>query len=233
VLEAERIKAVALAKAAEIESERNRALEEAKLATEAKAAAEKKTKEEKLAALAPMADKSDLEATGDIPRSLQSELRRVGCNTGAADGNWNAAAQRSLELFNKYAGMKLDVKVASADALDAVRAKPGRICPLICDHGFKADGDRCAKITCRTGYELGDDNACEKIEIKTPIAKRSEPKRKRQERAKADAEPAKPQASGQVICGTGGCRPVKKGCRIVIGVGATYAGTSGQTEVCN
>lgn len=91
--------------------------------------------------------------------------------------------------------MKLDVKIASVDALDAVRAKPGRICPLICDHGFKADGDRCTKITCRAGYEVGDDNTCEKIEVKKPTAKREEPKRERPERAKTEAAPAKPQAS--------------------------------------
>ena len=104
-------------------------------------------------------------------------MRRVGCNTGAVDGNWNAASQRSLDLFNKHAGMKLEVKVASVDALDAVKGKATRVCPLICDHGFKADGDRCTKITCRAGYEVGDDNTCEKIEVKKPTAKRDEPKR--------------------------------------------------------
>ena len=83
--------------------------------------------------------------TVDIPRSLQSELRRVGCNTGAVDGNWNAAAQKSLDLFNKHSGLKLDVKVASIDALDAVKGKTARICPLICDQGLRADGDRCMK----------------------------------------------------------------------------------------
>ena len=199
---------------------------------EAKLAAEQKAKEEKLAALTPLADKSDQPAAADLPRSLQAELRRVGCNTGAVDGNWNAASQRSLDLFNKHAGMKLDVKVASADALDAVKNKPSRICPLICEHGFKADGDRCSRIACRAGYEVGDDNTCEKIEVKKPTAKREEPKRERPERAKADQAPAKPQASWQIICNRSGCRPVAKGCRIRMAVigGETR---SHQEEVCN
>ena len=229
VAEAERAKTAAIAKAAE----------EARLKAEqdAKVAAEKKAKEEKFVALTPSADKSDQPAAVDLPRSLQTELRRVGCNTTAIDGKWNAAAQKALDLFNKHAGMKLDVKTASVDALDAVKAKPTRVCPLICDHGFKADSDRCTKITCRAGYEVGDDNTCEKVEVKKPTVKREEPKRERQERAKAESAPAKPQASGQMFCTQQGCRPVKPGCRIETGNkgygSASLITTGGQTEVCN
>jgi hypothetical protein len=165
--------------------------------------------------------------TVDLSRSLQSELRRVGCNTGAVDGNWNAAAQKSLDLFNKHSGLELDVKVASIDALDSIKSKTTRVCPLICDQGLRADGDRCTKITCRAGYELGDDNTCEKTAVRKPTS----PKRERQERAKADAAPAKPQASGQIVCGTGGCRPVQQGCRL--GIVSTWRGTSTPQEVCN
>ena len=165
VAEAERVKAAAMAKAAEQEAARVKAAEEAKALAEAKAAAEKKAREEKLAALTPPADKSDQPVAVDVPRSLQAELRRVGCNTGAVDGNWNAAAHRSLELFNKHAGLKLDVKVASIDALDAVKSKSSRICPLICDHGFRADGERCVKITCGAGLFVNVDNECEKKRV--------------------------------------------------------------------
>jgi hypothetical protein len=149
------------------------------------------------------------------------------------DGNWNAAAQKALDLFNKHAGMKLDVKIASVDALDAVKSKSSRICPLVCDHGFRADGDRCMKITCRAGYEVGDDNTCEKIEVKKPVAKREEPtmQRDKPERAKTDAAPTKPQASGQVICTQQGCRPVQRGCRLE--AVRSGGGTSNLAEVCN
>jgi hypothetical protein len=183
--------------------------------------------------LTPPADNSNQQTAADLPRSLQSELRRVGCNTGVVDGNWNTASQRSLDLFNKHAGLKLDVKLASVDALDAVKSKTSRVCPLVCDHGFKADGDLCTKITCRAGYEVGDDNTCEKIEVKKPTSKVEEPKPKRnsQERAKVETAPSRPQASGQVYCGQQGCRPVAKGCRIEAGTG--YAGSSLTREVCN
>jgi Putative peptidoglycan binding domain len=85
---------------------------------------------------------------------LQAELRRVGCNSGTVDGNWSPASQKALELFNQHAGLKLDVKAASVDALDAVKARTGRICPLICETGFRmarnASRSPAAKATSRT-----------------------------------------------------------------------------------
>src|SRR6202140_5216037 len=70
----------------------------------------------------------------ELIKSVQAELRRVGCLTAAADGDWNVASQRSLALFNKNAGTKFDVKLASLDAVDAIKLKPSRVCPLICEH---------------------------------------------------------------------------------------------------
>jgi uncharacterized caspase-like protein len=235
----EQEKAAAAERARQAEQEKVRlAAEKAKQAEQEKAAAVEKAAEEKKqqhAAVSPT-DKPEQPAV-DLPRALQAELRRVGCNTGTADGNWSAASQKALDLFNKHAGMKLDVKTASVDALDAVKGKTGRICPLICEFGYKADSDRCVKITCGKGYELNDNGTCEKIEVKKPTAKREEPKPQRQqsERAKPEAAPAKPQASGQIFCGPEGCRPVQKGCRLVGGSPTPGAagGAYGQREVCN
>jgi uncharacterized caspase-like protein len=248
--QAEQARAAAAAKAAEqgrlaaekakqIELEKAAAAEKARIAEQEKVrlAAEK---QEQLADLSAPAAKPEQQPTTDLPRALQSELRRVGCNTGAVDGNWNAASQRALDLFNKHTGMKLEVKTASADALDAVKGKAGRICPLVCEFGFKVDGDRCVKITCRVGQRLNDDGVCEKIEAKKSIAKREEasPSRDRSDRARTDTAPAKPQASGQIICTGQGCRTVQKGCRIekpAYGSANAMAGMGGGglVEVCN
>jgi uncharacterized caspase-like protein len=107
----------------------------------------------------------------DVSKSVQMELRRVGCLSGPADGEWNTATQRSLSLFNRNAGTKLDVKTANLDTLDAIKHRDGRVCPLACDHGFRADGDHCSKIVCAEGSFLNDDNECEKRKGKTPVAK--------------------------------------------------------------
>ena len=206
--------------------------EKAKAAELAKIEAEKKASGP-VAALTPdqSAPKADAPvAVADIPRALQVELRRVGCNTGAADGNWNAAAQKSLDLFNKNAKTKFDVKLASADALDAVKSKTSRVCPLICEHGYKADGDKCSRIVCRAGFEVGDNNACEKIEVKKPappVAARGNPPAEKPEKAAASAKPAaKSGGISGVICSfeIQGCRNVNKGCR---------ANASGDGEICN
>jgi hypothetical protein len=98
----------------------------------------------------------------DIARLLQAHLKRVGCNPGAADGNWDDGSQKALELFNKNAQTKFDIKLASLDALDAVRSKTDRVCPLICAKGQRVKGDRCIQIGCSSGYFLNSSGSCEK-----------------------------------------------------------------------
>jgi hypothetical protein len=81
-----------------------------------------------------------------IARDLQVQLRRVGCDPGATDGNWSAKSQDALDQFNRRAGMDLDTRGATVSALEAVRVQRGRICPLTCGAGQRTDGDRCVAI---------------------------------------------------------------------------------------
>jgi len=192
-------------------------------------------------------------APADLSRSVQTELGRVGCFSGQADGNWNTSSQRSLSQFNRYAGTKLDVKVASTDALDTVKAKPSRVCPLVCEHGFKTDGDKCTKIVCREGYAINDDNECEKQRIAKPAtakpatAKRDDgderPARQRRQAGGASggygaaagiaaaAGASRPSGGGQVFCNNGGCRPVNRGCHLEYR-GGGGPGNDANAEVC-
>jgi uncharacterized caspase-like protein len=187
---AEQAKASAHVKAAEdarlaaekkkrIEDEKLAAVERAKAAEQQKQAEEeaKKLEATKLAAVTPSDAGSDRHAPQDIPRLLQSELKRVGCKTGAIDSEWNASSRRALSSFNDKAGTKFDVKLASIDALDAVRAKTDRVCPLECERGTRASGDSCVKITCDDGYVLGSNGACQKRPERKPTVAQRERKK--------------------------------------------------------
>lgn len=149
----------------------------------------------KVAALpSPQAPVSTI-APAELAKSLQTELRRVGCFTGSADGDWDTASRRSLERFNQSAGTKFDAKAASADALDAIKLKTARVCPLVCGSGLKRDGDRCVKITCAAGYFLNDDDECEKRKAqarRAPVARVE--RRTRDPEEEAPVRPARPRA---------------------------------------
>jgi hypothetical protein len=173
---AEKVKQIEQAKAEAADQQRKTAEAAAAKALADKQAAEKAVAEltakqaadkqaptnadQKVAVLSPPSQPASSPA--ELAKSVQLELRRVGCLTAAADGDWNSASEHSLSQFDKHAGMKFDVKLANTDALDAIKAKPGRVCPLVCDHGSKADGDSCVKIVCKEGYQLSGDNTCER-----------------------------------------------------------------------
>ena len=190
-LAAEKAKQVAQDQAADAERKRTETAAADAAAVKPATAAPPAEKTTNLAALTPHRRRPM------STKSVQSELRRVGCLSAAADGDWNAASQRSLSQFNRYAGTKFDVKIASSDALDAIRQKSSRVCPLVCEHGFEADGDHCSKIVCADGSFLNDDNECEKRRGKTPVARRDEDGRRDpsfRERPRPEASSAKPQA---------------------------------------
>jgi uncharacterized caspase-like protein len=194
----EKAKAAAQSQAAEqarVAAEKNKEIEDAKLAAaeQAKSEALAKLAEEQrladetarsgpaVAALAPAreaypdAGKSVSPVPPpDIPRLLQTELRRVGCKTGEIDGEWNASSRQALSSFNDRAGTSLDTKVAGIDALDVVKARTGRVCPLDCERGYRADGDRCVKITCDSDEVLGPNGSCRPRPERAPRVTRAE-----------------------------------------------------------
>jgi hypothetical protein len=220
-------------------AERAQQIEQAKVAAadQARVIAEKATsdraaQETKLASLPPEPSGAKPEPSPrEIARSVQSELKRVGCFSGAIDGKWNAASRRALEQFNNRADAKLNAKFASLDVLDAIKARSARVCPLNCDHDSHAEKDSCVRIACRPGYFINDDNECEKKREK-PQAEREPREKKKREQAQSDrpqSERPKPQASGTIICNQQGCRPIRPGCRF----GGRYATLSSPSEVCN
>nr|WP_249803203.1 caspase family protein [Bradyrhizobium sp. 35] len=182
--QAEQDKATAAAKVAEdarIAAENSKQIVEAKAAAaeqrrkEAEAAAEKAAanpddqkavdrqrpanSQQNVAALTP-ATSQPARSPEDINKLVQLGLRRVGCFTGPAEGEWSSSSQQSVLRFNKSAGTKFDDKLASLDLLEAIKARQGRICPQLCEHGFTAVDDRCVRLTCHGTEVLNEKGQC-------------------------------------------------------------------------
>ncbi|CAL76562.1 conserved hypothetical protein; putative signal peptide; putative Caspase-like domain (peptidase) [Bradyrhizobium sp. ORS 278] len=148
----------------------------------------------------------------DLPRLLAAELRRVGCSTADNDGTWDLHARRALERFNKQAGTRFDVQVASIDALGAVKAKTSRICPLLCGKGQRAEDEACVKITCPAGQALDEDGDCVRRKGEPVTKKPEEPARKKEPAMAMRSESETRRASSG-----GRCTSINQRCAIQIG----------------
>lgn len=183
----------------QVEQARKQAMAEAQTQVE-QAKREGKEQAAKVAALAPNqpaasaapAASSPAMDESDIARLLQAHLKRVGCDPGSSDGRWDDASRKALELFNKNAQTKFDIKLASLDALDGVRSKTDRVCPLVCAKGQKAEGDRCVQVGCPAGSFLNSSGACEKRPEPAPKPKTAT----REAPAAPRAAPAAPRSGG-------------------------------------
>lgn len=74
------------------------------------------------------------------------------------------------------------------DALDAVRARPNRICPLVCARRQKAVGDRCGLIVCDNNFVLDAQGVCQR---------RPDPPQKPKAVSRHESSPARAVCSGQ------------------------------------
>jgi len=83
----------------------------------------------------------------ELGRSLQLELKRVGCYEGAMNGEFGVATREALRNFVKHSALSLRVDDLSLDTIKAVRGFDKRVCPLSCPPGERAEGDSCKRVT--------------------------------------------------------------------------------------
>jgi uncharacterized caspase-like protein len=83
----------------------------------------------------------------ELGRSLQLELKRVGCYQGTVNGEFGDATRDALRSFVKYSATNLPHEDLSVDTIRAVRTFEKRVCPLSCQPGERAEGDSCIRIT--------------------------------------------------------------------------------------
>jgi len=83
----------------------------------------------------------------ELGRSLQVELKRVGCYQGTVNGEFGDATRDALRSFVKYSALNLQSEDLSLDTIKAVRGFDKRVCPLLCQPGERAEGDACIRAT--------------------------------------------------------------------------------------
>lgn len=78
-------------------------------------------------------------------RSLQSQLNRVGCSVGRADGLWGKASIRGLKNYAKHSNTSWKLQPSSA-LMASLKGHSNRVCPLVCRRGFEKKGGSCKRI---------------------------------------------------------------------------------------
>ncbi len=139
-------------------------LEKLEAAAEALAAqVEANAKERKVAALATdtPGDARDAEAStmdiGELTLVLQAELKRVGCDPGALDGQWGGKGRAALTRFNRYAKLALPIGEPTSEAINAVKAKKVRICPAVAKTRSKP---RTTRVTKKPSTKTREKSPC-------------------------------------------------------------------------
>ncbi|MGI9569659.1 MAG: peptidoglycan-binding domain-containing protein, partial [Desulfobulbia bacterium] len=66
----------------------------------------------------------------EFTRSLQLELKRVGCDPGAIDGEWGNKTQSAWDRFNKFANLDLTIGQPTEFALETIQSYNKKVCPV-------------------------------------------------------------------------------------------------------
>jgi hypothetical protein len=136
----------------------------------------------------------------ELARSLQFELKRVGCFDGTVNGEFDDPTKAAWQQFIKLTAIKVP-DALSADAINAVRSIDKRVCPLMCPTGKHAEGELCIGNT------------------PPPPTSRS-PAQPQQPKAPAvvnvrGSPPGTVTRGGVTVCGRAGCQVIPKNCYAV------------------
>jgi hypothetical protein len=78
----------------------------------------------------------------ELARSLQVELKRVGCLDGVVSGEFDDATKAAWYRFIQLTSIRMPDEL-SLDAINAVRGINKRVCPVVCQAGEHAEGEQC------------------------------------------------------------------------------------------
>jgi uncharacterized caspase-like protein len=152
------------------EKEREAALRAAETARKQQDEARKST-ETVVASLPRTAATREQPDEAALVRSMQKELRRVGCDPGKEDGVWGSAVSGAIDNYNRYAKAALPNDGPSQDSLAAIIGKKARVCPLECGEGRRPMGDRCVAVVAPKAPSVRDNTPAPKAGTSEACAK--------------------------------------------------------------
>ena len=123
----------------------------------------------------PQVAARDKEAEKELVRSIQSELSRVGCDAGKADGIWGRKSEQAVSRYAKHGGLKLTSLEPDESLLKTLQKDKGRICPLNCSAREVEKNGECVAKTCESGFRLNNAGEC----VSAPVAAKKVPAQKR------------------------------------------------------
>lgn len=150
--------------------------------------------EEKPAALLPEEEADPRIALEDLALRQQKELDRLGCEPGTPDGKWGRRTRSAMEAFNRATDLSLETGAATPAALDVLKTRTGRVCPLVCSAVETEVNGRCVARTCAAGERLNGKGECYKPRsdtARTVRERRDTPEKARAE-TREPAQKAKP-----------------------------------------
>lgn len=93
----------------------------------------------------------------ELVRTLQRELRRVGCYAGEVDGDWGSGSRRAMTTFTDRVNATLPVDQPDHVLLSLLKTQSGTVCVRTCPAGqLLADNGRClTTVAARRHQERG------------------------------------------------------------------------------
>jgi hypothetical protein len=130
-------------------------------------------------------------------RLTQKELLRIGCFPGPVDGNFNDATQAGIRQYELQFGQASDATQITEQLISDLKARTGRVCPLVCGAGQAAQGNQCIAARKPVPAAARQATKAKAEEPRTRPAARAQPSGRREA-----GSPSRP--SGGLFIGIGG-----------------------------
>lgn len=129
----------------------------------------------------------------DLTLKVQTQLARVGCNPGPADGAWGKKGRRALKAFARHSKIQLASLNPSQDVLKVLMGRKARVCPLICGRRHVVRANRCVLKKCPRSKILNQAGRC-------VVKAQPKPKSKKTRRPMPKKQAARSSAKQPGVC---------------------------------